>query len=93
MREFIGRVLSRLAPRFITEDMVAIVIERRDDGTHYHDTVELIKPLAWVEDGEDFDYIITLRYFNLLGWAFDLQYMGEPRPFVQSTIHNMRPPQ
>lgn len=70
-------------PRFITEDVVCRIISRRDTGSEYLDTVEMVKPLHWVEPGEDFDYIVTLRFFNLFGRAIFTQHIGEPRHFIK----------
>lgn len=90
MWEAIKQFFDAYTPRFITEDAVCRIVDRVTTETEIMDAVEIVKPLHWVEDGEDFDYIITVRFFNLFGRAIGTQWVGDPRRFVKSEVVKMR---
>lgn len=77
LRQSIALAFELFMPRFITEDC-AINYNVDGDSAYITDTV----PMLLVREGETFDGIVTIRCFNLFGFAIFPKAVGGIRHFV-----------
>lgn len=73
------RILDILVPRFITEDAAAeVTFCGHCDEPHPQPVCSMLD----IQPGEQFDGIITMRFFNLFGLTLFQRWDGVMRPWV-----------
>ena len=66
--KFIKKILDIAIPRFLDEDEALVEI----NGNY-----EIVCPVSGLRPLEKFDAVVTMRVFNLFGWALFPKQIGE----------------